>query len=174
MNNKRISSGRAVSTPAGLLFGAGVSLAVTLFGTMILAWMVDNEKMQWEKIGYGIMVVILMASFWGSLLSFQKIKRQRLMVCLLSGAAYLAVLLSLTALFFGGQYQAVGVTSALILAGSGAAGLLGVRPQRRRSHTKIGLNLLRRTSPQTHGLRAVRFLPEVCVRMSQPIAPGGR
>ncbi len=137
MHNQK-PTGRALSIPSGIAMGTCLSMMVTFFSCAVLAWMVDNEKMQWEKIGYGIMVVILMASFWGSLLSFQKIKRQRLMVCLLSGAVYLAVLLSLTALFFGGQYQAVGVTSALILAGSGAAGLLGVRPQRRRSHTKIG------------------------------------
>lgn len=131
-------TGRALSIPGGIAMGTCLSMIVTILSCAILAWMVDNEKMQWEKIGYGIMVVILMASFLGALLSFQKTKRQRLMVCLLSGVAYLAVLLSLTALFFGGQYQAVGVTSVLILAGSGTAGILGVKPASRRSHRKIG------------------------------------
>ena len=109
------STGRALSIPGGIAMGTCLSMILTIFSCAVLAWMVDNEKMQWEKM-----------------------KRQRLMVCLLSGAAYLAVLLSLTALFFGGQYQAVGVTSALILAGSGTAGLLGVKPAGKRSHRKIG------------------------------------
>lgn len=130
MNNKRISSGRAVSTPAGLLFGAGVSLAVTLFGTMILAWMVDKERLPWEKIGYGIMAMLLIGSFLGALASYRKIKRQRMAICLISGIIYLGMLLSFTALFFGGQYEGVIATSCLVLGGSCAAGILGLRQGR--------------------------------------------
>lgn len=131
-------TGRALSIPGGIAMGTCLSMTLTIMSCAVLAWMVDNEKLQWEKIGYGIMVVILISSFVGAQFSFQKAKRQRLMVCLLSGIAYLAVLLSLTALFFGGQYQAVGVTSALILAGSGTAGILGIKPANKRTHRKIG------------------------------------
>lgn len=123
-------TGRAASLPGGLAFGAAISLSITLFAAAILAKMLDTEKLLWENIGYGIMILLLTASYAGAISAYIRIKRQRLMVCLLSGTVYFAILLSITALFFGGQYEAVGVTAALILAGSGTAGLLGIRENR--------------------------------------------
>lgn len=123
-------TGLAATVPGGLAFGAAVSLGVTLLASAFLAWLVDTEKLPWEKIGYGIMILVLTAAFLGAWTAFQRIKRQRLMVCLLSGLLYFGILLSITALFFGGQYEGVGVTGALVLSGSGTAGLLGLRQGR--------------------------------------------
>ncbi len=129
--HKRTMSGRALSTPMGLLYGTAVSMLITLLGAVVLAWLVNLEKLQWEKIGYGIMVLLLMASFCGALAAYHKIKRQRMMVCIMAGLLYLAVLASLTALFFGGQYEGVGVSGCLIAAGSCAAGILGLQAESR-------------------------------------------
>lgn len=126
----RKPTGRAVSVPAGLTIGAAVSTISTLMIAIILGKLVDMEKLPWENIGYGIMLLILTASFLGATVAYMKIKRQRLLICLLSGTVYLGILLSATALFFGGQYESVGVTAALILAGSGSAGLLGLKENR--------------------------------------------
>lgn len=126
----RNNTGRATSIPAGLAFGVGVNLVITILAAIVLAKLVDLEKMPWENIGYGILVLIVAASFLGSMAAYGKIKHQRLMICLLSGVIYFGILLSFTALFFGGQYEAVGVTALLILAGSGSAGLLGLRENR--------------------------------------------
>lgn len=123
-------TGRAAPVPGGLAVGAAVSLGITLLASAFLAWLVDKEKLLWENVGYGIMILVFLASFLGALASHHRIKRQRLLVCLLSGILYFGILLSLTALFFGGQYHAVGVTGALVLAGSGAAGLLGLEKKR--------------------------------------------
>lgn len=120
-------TGRAASMPAGLVFGAVVSLGITLVCAAVLAKLVDMERLAWENIGYGIMVLLLLASFSGAMAAFAKIKRQRMLVCAVSGVVYFGILLSITALFFGGQYDSVGVTAALVLAGSIAAGLLGLR-----------------------------------------------
>lgn len=119
--------------------GLGVCLGVTVGAAALLAKLVDSETIPWENIGYGVMVLLLLASFLGALTAYGKIKRQRLMVCLMTGGGYFAVLLAMTALFFGGQYDSVGVTFLLILAGSGTAGLLGLRQgrgekKRRMSH----------------------------------------
>ena len=123
-------TGLASTVPGGLALGAAVSLGLTLLASAFLAWLVDTEKLPWEKIGYGIMILVLAAAFLGAWTAFARIKRQRLMVCLLSGLLYFGILLSITALFFGGQYEGVGVTWALVLAGSGTAGLLGLRQGR--------------------------------------------
>lgn len=130
-------SGRAASIPAGLTMGAAISIAITLIAALILGKLVDMEKLPWENIGYGIMLLLFSASFFGAEAANAKIKRQRLLVSLLSGAIYFALLLSVTALFFGGQYEAVGVTAALILAGSGTAGLLDMKGNRGGKHHKM-------------------------------------
>lgn len=132
-------TGKAMSMPGGLAVGAGVSLGVTLLMAAVLAKLVDAERMAWENIGYGIMVLLLAASFAGAMVSFGKIKRQRMLVCGLSGVIYFAMLLAITALFFGGQYSAVGVTALLVLAGSGTAALLGLRQGRGGKRKKIKL-----------------------------------
>lgn len=124
---KRTTSGRALSTPMGLLYGTAASMLITLLGAVVLAWLINLEKLQWEQIGYGIMVLLLTASFLGALAAYHKIKRQRMMVCILAGLLYLAVLASLTALFFGGQYEGVGVSGCLIAAGNVSAGILGLQ-----------------------------------------------
>ena len=124
---KRTTSGRALSTPMGLLYGTAASMLITLLGAVVLAWLINLEKLQWEQIGYGIMVLLLTASFLGALAAYHKIKRQRMMVCILAGLLYLAVLASLTALFFGGQYEGVVVSGCLIAAGSVSAGILGLQ-----------------------------------------------
>lgn len=130
MQTKQKYTGRTMSIPAGLGMGLGVSLTITAAAIGILAKLVDSEKLPWERVGYGIMVMLLAASFAGALAAYGKIKRQRLMVCLLTGVVFYGFLLSLTALFFGGQFEGMGVSLLLILAGSGAAGLLGLRQGR--------------------------------------------
>lgn len=120
-------TGRTASMPAGLVFGAAVSLGITLISAAILAKLVDMERLAWENIGYGIMILLLLAPFFGSMAAYAKIKRQRMLVCAVSGVIYFGMLLSITALFFGGQYDSIGVTAGLVLAGSIAAGLLGLR-----------------------------------------------
>lgn len=120
-------TGRTLSLPAGVAAGIGVSLGISAAAIAVLAKLVDSETLAWENIGYGIMVMLLAASFLGALTAYRKIKRQRLMICLLTGMVFFGILLSMTALFFGGRYHGVGVTFLLILAGSGCAGLLGLR-----------------------------------------------
>ncbi len=119
------TTGRATSMPAGLAVGAAVSAGLTFLLTALLAKLLDMETLAWENIGYGIMIMLLIASFGGAMVSYAKVKRQRMLVCAASGVIYFAILLSITALFFGGQFEAVGVTAALVFGGSITAGLLG-------------------------------------------------
>lgn len=120
-------TGKTSSMPGGLAAGAGVSLGLTLGGTGLMAWLVNRELLEMEAVGYGILGMLLMASFLGAMAAFRRIRRRRMVVCLASGGVYLGMLLSITALFFGGQYSGVWTTALLILAGSLTAGLLGVR-----------------------------------------------
>ncbi len=120
-----------MSVPMGLALGGGCSLLITILSAALLAWMVDREKLAWEDIGYGIMVTLLLASVLGARLAYGRIKRQQLLVCTLTGVVYLGMLLSITALSFGGQYDGALVSAVLILGGSGAAGLIPVGGHRK-------------------------------------------
>ncbi|MEI3094092.1 MAG: hypothetical protein V8T48_09260 [Oscillospiraceae bacterium] len=134
--NKKIT-GRATSLPAGLAIGAVCSLAATLILTAILAKLVEAETLPVEKVGYGIMVLLIVSSFagrydflrsnqtaadagvhrvWGDILRHADVHDRTVL---------------------RGQYSAVGTTALLVLAGSGAAALLGLRQGRGAKRTKI-------------------------------------
>lgn len=130
-------TGRALSMPAGLTLGAVVSLGITLLLTALIAKLVESEYMQQTQIGYGVMVMLMAASFLGALSAAGKIKRQRLVVCALSGLVYFGILMSITALFFGGQYEAVGVTGILVMGSAMLAVLAESRTKRRGNRRKI-------------------------------------
>lgn len=127
MKQTRKRNGRAMGMGQGLLLGLAISLGITLSGAAILASLVDREVMPWEKIGYGVLVTVMVASAAGAMISSGKIKRQRLLVCASSGLVYWLSLLAVTAILFGGQYEGVGVTAGLIIAGCGVSCLAGGR-----------------------------------------------
>ena len=137
MKTTKLRKGTASSIPEGMLWGVGVSVGITLAGSALLAKLLDTQAIQWEKIGYFVMIMLLIASFAGALVSSGKIKRRKLQVCLTTGAVFWLILIGLTALLFGGQFEGAGVTGALILAGAGCAGLLSIKPERGGKRSKI-------------------------------------
>ena len=137
MKNNRKPTGRAMSMPAGLVMGGVTSLGVTLLCAGILAKILEAEVIPESSTGYGLIVLLIAASFAGAMVSSGKIKRQQLVVCAAAGAIYYGILLSITALFFGGQYSAVGETAMLVLCGSGLAFLLRARDGKRNRSPKI-------------------------------------
>ena len=127
MNVQTKVTGKAMSMPGGLALGGVVSLFVTLLAAAILAKLMELERIPENSIGYGIMILLVLASFSGAAFSAWQIKRRRLIVCVLSGVVYMASLLAATALFFGGQYSSVGVTALMVLCGVGLAALAGTQ-----------------------------------------------
>ena len=127
---KQKGTGRASTLPGGLGAGAAVSMSITAAGTALMAFLLNRETINWEMIGYGIIVMVMLSAFLGSVTAYRKIKRQKLLVCLMSGVVYWGILLCLTALFFGGQYEAVGVTALLIAGGCGCAAICGMEKGR--------------------------------------------
>lgn len=129
-------TGRARSMPGGLTVGALTSLGITLILAVIGGKLVDMGTLREGTIGYIAMVTLLIASFCGALAAAGSIKRQKLMVCGLSALIYYAVLLGMTALFFGGQYRGMGVTALLVLCGCAVAALTVTR-QGRGGHRNV-------------------------------------
>lgn len=137
MPNVQKRKGRAVSMPAGLGTGTAVSVGLTVLLAGILAQLVLSQILPEAYIGYGVMVLLLGSSLAGAAVAAGKIKRQRILVCIFSGALYLLVLLGITALFFGGQYEAVGTTALLVMGGALTAGILGMNERRPQKGRKL-------------------------------------
>lgn len=136
VTNRKVT-GIAASMPAGLAVGGIVSLLVTLLGAVLAANLISGEKIPEGSIGYCSMVILLLSSITGAAVAVNRIKHRKLYVSLLSGLIYYAVLLAITAIFFGGRYHGMGVTALVIAAGSGTTALLNLRqgrgPHRRKS-----------------------------------------
>lgn len=139
MVKKQKASGLAVSFPAGIAIGSGLSVGMTVLMAMVLAWMMERELIRENSIGIASAVILIGSSAVGALVASGKIKHRRLLACMTAGAVYYLTLLCFTALFFGGQYQGMGITALTVCGGSAAAALLCLKGERRglrRNHRK--------------------------------------
>lgn len=137
MVRTKINTGKAASMPGGLVLGAGISVAVTIILSAVIAKLVQTEALQQDQIGYAVMVLLITASSLGAAIAQGKVKHQRVLVCMLSGLIYYVILICITALFFGGQYTGFGVTGLLILGGAGTTALLSGRRKGRGGKRKL-------------------------------------
>lgn len=124
VTNRKVT-GKAVSMPAGLAMGGGASFGLTLLLSVITAKLVDSGILAPDAVGYAALGILLVSGIAGAGLAAGKIKRQRLVVCMAVAAIYYCLLLSMTALFFGGQYAGMGVTAIAVAGGCGAVALAG-------------------------------------------------
>lgn len=118
-------SGRAMSMPAGITVGVGVSVAIMLLGAAVLAWLISSGRMEMGSVGYGTALLHVIAAAVGSVSACGAVKHRYLMVCGICCGGYYAVLL-VVALMFGGEFTGMGVTALTVLAGGGITLLLGL------------------------------------------------
>ena len=138
MQAKRKFSGRAVSIPTGLAISAAAMLGLTVLGSCILAYAMEQSRIQEENIGWWIMGMLFLIPVLGSGMAAGKIKHRKAAVCLASGGIYLAILFSITALFFGGQYEAVWETTVPVIGGCCLGTLLFAKPKRQPGRRRMG------------------------------------
>lgn len=131
--NRKIS-GRPKTLPAGILLGWLGSLSVTLAGAAILAYLISGEKISQNGIGVWSMIVLILACALGCWIAAALTKSRRLMVCGVTAAIYYLSLIGMTALFFGGQYEGMGVTALAVLAGAVIVILLGIVTNKQGKH----------------------------------------
>jgi peptidoglycan/LPS O-acetylase OafA/YrhL len=126
------STGKTMSVPGGLALSGAISMGITLLASLLLAKLLDSQTISWEQTGYWIMAMLFAAAFAGAKAAIGAIRRQRLVVTLMSAALYWGTLLCLTALFFGGNFDAVPETALVIIAGSGCAAMVSLPQKKRR------------------------------------------
>lgn len=121
MTVDRKVTGRAMAMPVGIALGTAVSFGVTLLLAGALAFLVLEETVPQNMVGYGSMVILLLASCIGGVVSAGTVKHRRLLVSALTGLCFYVLLLCQTALFFGGQYEGFGVTALVVVIGTAAS-----------------------------------------------------
>lgn len=133
MSTTKLQTGKASSIPGGLIAAASVSVMTTLILSAAIAYLLNKEIVTWSQSGYLIMAMLFLASFLGGKTAYSRIKRQRIVVALMSGLLFFGVLLAIAALFFGGQMDAVLETAGIIGAGCGTSALLFLPKNRKYS-----------------------------------------
>ena len=127
MFKKKKVTGTAMGIPAGLGVGLLTSIVITIAGAALIALLITSEKTGQGSMGYLSMFVLAAAAATGAIISAHLTKRLRLQVCMLSGVAYYLSLIATTALLFGGQYDGLGATGLVILAGCAIAAFLPMK-----------------------------------------------
>lgn len=137
VNRKPTGTGK--SMPAGLAMGWIVSMVITVVVCGVITWLILSGKAGWEVIGYGAIVILLVASYAGATVSCKMIMHRKLLVCILSGVIFLFSLTLITVLLFGGQLDSIWITALLTAGGTATAALVhcaekkgGARRRRKR------------------------------------------
>lgn len=112
------AAGRASSLPAGLAAGAAISVLTMLMICLVGAWLISAEILAQQQIGYCMITALVTGAMLGAGTAWRKIKRQKLLVCLMSGGVYFGILALITIVFFGGDFRGAGVTLVSILLGT--------------------------------------------------------
>ena len=115
--------GSHVSGPVALITGTGISLGIILLGSSVLALMTHREMIGSDKIGYGVMILLIAATFLGCKTACGKTDEKRMLISALSAMVEFMVLVGMNILFFGGRFSGVGETLLLLLCGGGLAAL---------------------------------------------------
>ncbi len=110
-------TGTTGSIVKGMTIAAIISFMITIIGSIMIASCLNLEKITWEQAGYWIMGMLFLAAFIGGKSAHAVIKRQRIVVSLMTSLLYWGILLCTTALFFGGKFSPLFETAAIIFAG---------------------------------------------------------
>ncbi len=122
--NKKDYQKNGKSAVAAVSIGGVISVVLMLIGTMIITLLVMNETITEEAIGYGVLAVTLIATYTGAYASLTIYKKKYLITSMSVSIVFALILLSLTALFFDGQFTGVPATLLVIICGGVSAMLV--------------------------------------------------
>ena len=124
------SAGTRTSWPVTVVIGAAVSLLTSIGAVALCATLIASEKIGANRGGYCAAIILLLGSFTGSVV-IGKGKEKRINFILLIGACYMLMLIAITALFFGGRFQGIGMSSLAVFSGCVLALFLTQNPRNR-------------------------------------------
>ena len=129
---KRKLTEKARSVPAGIALGLLAELFVIMAGAALGAYLIVTEKLSQDAVNICAMITVLFGSAAGTAVSTVYIGKRRALVGLISGICGYLTLLGITAMFFEGQYAAMGETALMLVFGCGSVVLMGLLPEKGR------------------------------------------
>lgn len=129
-------TGKTRSIAGGLGIAAAVSMTLTILLSAAIAYFLSKERITWQQAGYWIMGMLFVSAWIGGKCAYLSVKRQCFLVSAMAGLLYWGLLLCISALFFGGNFGAVGETAGIVAAGAMSSALLR-RPGRKGQNRKI-------------------------------------
>ena len=104
---------KPVSMPISVLLGVGSAMVVTVMLAAAAAWMITAGKVNMEAKEYIGLLITGISVFTGNVTAIVLSDQKEMLASGITAAAYLLVLLSCTAVFFGGIYHGVWKTVAV-------------------------------------------------------------
>lgn len=98
-------------------YGIAVSLLVMVITIAIFAGLIKSERITEGASGYCTVCIHLLSIIIGACVASKEEKGNILRISLLLALVYCAVLIAMTAIVFGGQYQGISATIFVILTG---------------------------------------------------------
>lgn len=124
-DKKSVGTKKQTGLAKGLGIGLGISIGLTLALVLLFAALLDRQVLKESTIGTLAGGTLLLSAGVGAWVAARKVGQRRMVVCLLSACCYFLMLLAATAFLFGGKYQGIPVTAALVFGAAAAAGILG-------------------------------------------------
>lgn len=128
MKTNQIRKGRSI--PVSIFIGIAISILLTLIVAGIAAALLASERIGIQTLSAIASITVVIATGVGSWLSTRLAGKQRMLVCLITGAGYFLLLLAMTAMFFGGSYEQVPIRLLFVLLSSALVGFLGMKGKR--------------------------------------------
>ena len=105
------------SIPVAIAISLGFCLLTTFIGIVITTTLISKEIIPLAQCNTAICTIHFVSTFVGTLIVNRIVKRKMVPVTAILSGAYLAILLSITAVFLGGQYSNVLTTLIMVLSG---------------------------------------------------------
>lgn len=110
--------GQAPSVRKGILKGMGLAVGWTILASFAAAWMIDREFFRLDQAGYASMGILLVSGMLIAKTSVSGTARDKMIGSAAGIAGYLACLLAVNWLFFGGETSGFGIAFLVILLGA--------------------------------------------------------
>lgn len=116
-----------------ILWGTVIELTITIILCAITAWLISAQKIKLSTIHYAVMLSIMLSAYFGTYIAHRLSGTKKLPVALISAAVFYSIHILITALFFGGSYQALLETGLIFICGSLLYVLTGKRKNIRKN-----------------------------------------
>lgn len=127
---------KTASLPLSIAFGVLTGMIVTFLGALLMTYLTNTESMQLQTMTTLSAITQLVAAAVGVFVSTMLVRERQLITGMVTAAAYFLILLAGTAMFFGGEYDNVGVGALVIMAAGSMVVLLRMRGKKKPAHRR--------------------------------------